>query len=133
MKTTLIEIFSLPTFEGRLNHIINMILRERIGANKNILKFLILSLEVSLVSSFRASLNGWRIPFTPTLLGPLRFWVNLRILRSNKVIRATLIKTLIRRIINLINLIISRCGNTSIEFKSIAFNLPNEKIYFIRV
>ena len=40
-----------------------------------------------------ASLNGWKIPKIPGLLGPNRSCLYPKILRSNKVIKATLIST----------------------------------------
>ena len=45
-----------------------------------------------LLKSFTASEKGCKIPAIPTLDGPTRNCANLRILRSNKVIKATLIK-----------------------------------------
>lgn len=35
-----------------------------------------------LLKSLMASLNGWSRPMKPTLFGPFRVWIYLRILRS---------------------------------------------------
>lgn len=35
-----------------------------------------------LLKSFRASLNGCKIPINPTLLGPFRIWIYPKIFRS---------------------------------------------------
>lgn len=47
-----------------------------------------------LVKSLIASAAGWSNPDNPGLLGPNRSCLNLRTLRSSKVIKATLIKTI---------------------------------------
>lgn len=49
----------------------------------------------SFVNNFTASAKGWNNPINPTLFGPLRIWTKPKIFRSNKVIKATLIKTII--------------------------------------
>ena len=50
---------------------------------------IVILLEKSLI----ASDIGWRIPQIPTLLGPIRNCLRLKIFRSNNVKKATLIKT----------------------------------------
>ena len=62
------------------------------GATKKTL-FLPLGSTPSFMNSFTASAMGWRIPPTDTLLGPFRDCLSPKILRSNKVKKATLIRT----------------------------------------
>lgn len=50
---------------------------------------------ISLVYNLIASEKGWRIPLTPTLLGPNRICINPKILRSKSVIKATLTRLII--------------------------------------
>lgn len=52
-----------------------------------------------LVKSLTASLIGCKSPIRETLLGPTRFCLNLKILRSSRVIKATLMSTKITQII----------------------------------
>lgn len=47
------------------------------------------------LKSLIASAPGWSSPINPGLFGPNRIWENLKILRSNNVIKATFIKTII--------------------------------------
>jgi len=48
-------------------------------------KFIDSKFNKFLLKSLIASLKGWRIPIIPTLLGPFRIWIYLKIFRSNKV------------------------------------------------
>lgn len=47
------------------------------------------------LKSLIASAPGWKIPKIPGLLGPSRSCLNLKILRSSKVMKATFSKTMI--------------------------------------
>lgn len=62
----------------------------------------------SFVNSLIASLKGWGIPATPTLLGPFRNWLYPKIFRSNNVINATLISTGKTKKINLKTILIEK-------------------------
>ena len=60
-------------------------------------------------NSFVASVIGCVIPLILILLGPIRFPDNLKIFRSNKVIKATIIKivnTIIKHLVNVIIILI---------------------------
>ena len=59
------------------------------GQRKNIVLFLKFGIRISFKNNLIASLKGCSIPKNLTLLGPLRFWVRPKILRSNSVINAT--------------------------------------------
>lgn len=50
------------------------------------------------INNFTASAMGWSKPIKDGLLGPIRLWEYPKILRSNKVINATLTKTKISKI-----------------------------------
>lgn len=55
------------------------------GVKYDNVKFIDSNLRRFLLKSLIASLKGWRIPIIPTLLGPFRIWMYLKIFRSNKV------------------------------------------------
>lgn len=71
----------------------NLITIDKIGLILNMLRFDVVGRVNSLENSLIASLKGWNSPIIPTLLGPFRSWEYPKILRSSKVIKATLIKT----------------------------------------
>lgn len=64
------------------------------GLRINNVTFLALGRKGLLKNNFRASLKGCNKPMTPNLLGPFRSWRALRVLRSNRVRKATLIRAL---------------------------------------
>lgn len=72
-------------FLGYKTHTNKDIENPNIGANQNKIWFLIIGEIFSFINNLTASEKGWRIPRTPTLLGPLRIWEYPRIFRSNKV------------------------------------------------
>lgn len=80
-------LMSINEFE--LNEIIGIIHSEmnkdRDGVKYERLKFINSNDSKFLLNSLIASLNGCRIPIIPTLLGPFRIWIYLRIFRSRRV------------------------------------------------
>lgn len=52
-----------------------LINKDRAGVRKEMIKFMDSEGNKFLLKSFKASLNGWRIPISPTLFGPLRIWI----------------------------------------------------------
>lgn len=59
--------------------------RDNDGVMYDKLKFINSNDNRFLLNNLIASLKGWSNPNIPTLLGPFRIWIYLRIFRSNKV------------------------------------------------
>lgn len=74
---------------GRGTHIVRARVRARIGAMMNMVMDDVSGRSGSLMKSFRASAIGWRRPWGPTTLGPLRSCIYPRTFRSIRVRNAT--------------------------------------------
>ena len=84
---------------GKEKNTIKTITNANIGAKKNWILLDILGITTSFEKSLIASLNGCSRPIILTLLGPLRICLYPKILRSSKVINATLTKIQMIKII----------------------------------
>jgi len=84
---------------GKKKNTISTITKASIGAMKNWILLDILGIITSFEKSLIASLNGCNKPIILTLLGPLRIWLYPKIFRSSRVMKATLIKMQIIKII----------------------------------
>lgn len=85
------------SFRGRVINAIRVSVKARIGAIKKIFLLVLPGTNSSLVKSLIASLKGCSTPAALVLFGPLRSCLYPKILRSSKVMKATLNKTGIRR------------------------------------
>lgn len=83
---------------GRGIHRLNANVRDKVGAIINSEIDVVKGRIGSFINSFIASANGWRIPYGPTILGPLRNCIYPRILRSTSVKKAIAIKMGTRRV-----------------------------------
>nr|AGA54145.1 NADH dehydrogenase subunit 1 [Aleurodicus dispersus]ALD62464.1 NADH dehydrogenase subunit 1 [Aleurodicus dispersus] len=77
---------------GSIIHIINEQMMFNKGNKSSMMKLDLKFMFISLVNNLMASLNGCKIPKIMVLLGPLRFCMNLKILRSINVKNAILKK-----------------------------------------
>jgi len=68
------DVMEKDVLNGMENHTASLIMIDRIGLNLNIKKFDLKGVTASFEKSLIASLKGWRMPITLTLLGPLRSW-----------------------------------------------------------
>lgn len=60
----------------------NARIKDKAGVENDNEKFINSEGKRFLLNNLIASLKGWRIPKKPTLLGPFRIWIYLRIFRS---------------------------------------------------
>ena len=65
-----------PSPKGITDHEIKASMNVRTGAARKIIKLALLGRTVSFTISFNPSAIGWRIPNTPTTLGPFLLWID---------------------------------------------------------
>lgn len=87
---------------GRGIHRLNASISDSVGAIINRDVEVAKGRKGSLINSFIASANGWRMPYGPTMLGPFRSCIYPKIFRSTRVRKAIAIKMGISSIIILI-------------------------------
>ena len=87
------DLIEKEELKGIETHTARLIIIAKMGLILNIVEFDLRGMTTSFENNLIASLNGWRTPITPTLLGPLRSCEYPSTFRSRRVIKATLTNT----------------------------------------